>query len=294
MTIDPAAYFNNLREKIEVLIKGTKELINQKSINPSSMNLDKLRNELLDLNAMATNKIQKDAVLQLKKEIGVLDERVENIYLKRESGKKHDGNIAFKCTWNDEKYTAPCSEAAYNSNLVEGRSWCSNKLSKCRTYTGEVTLDNNPCYESIALKEMYFSAGWDVSGEVGKYRKIHPAKANRLAILTTRRPYTDEKDRMIVGILYIDQIIDDTETKIFGDKGKSIAIDYSEIHLRFWDYYKNPNAEDSIFWGTGMFKYLSNDTVLTMLRDIGKKFNRTGIDAKIVNQLINHYEHLNA
>lgn len=290
------AAFIKLREKIEALIIETNKWVKQKSINESSIRLDELRRLLLDLNGMVANEIQKRVVLRLKQDIEILDVQVENIYSKRESGKKQDGNIAFKCNWNDNKYKAPCSEAAYNSNLVEGRAWCSHPLSKCRSYAEEVTLDNNPCYESIALKEMYFGAGWDVSGEVIKYRQIHSAKTDRLAILTTRRPYTDEKDRMIVGILYINQIIDDddTETKIFGDKGRSIAIDYDKIHLKFWEYYKNPNAEDSIFWGTGLFRYLSNGTVFSMLQDIGKKFNSTGMDTKIVNQLINHYERLNA
>jgi hypothetical protein len=288
--------FIKFRENIETLIVDTKKWVKQKSINESSIRLDKLRKLLFDLNNMAANDVQKKAVLRLKQDIDFLDIQVENIYSKRESGKKQDGNIAFKCNWNDKYYRAPCSEAAYNSNLIEGRAWCSHKLSKCRTYTHEVTLDNNPCYESIALKEMFFGAGWDINGDKIKYRQIHSVKSNRLAILTTRRPYTDEKDRMIVGILYINQVKDDdnTETKIFGDKEKSIAIDYDKINIRFWDYYKNPNAEDSIFWGTGLFRYISNGTVLSMLQDINKIFNDIGMDTTIINKLLIHYEQLNA
>lgn len=290
------AEFIKLREKIEALIAETRDWVKQKSINESSIRLDALRSLLFNLNNIAANQVQKKAVLRLRQDIDILDRQVENIYSKREAGKKQDGNLAFKCNWNDNHYKAPCSETAYNSNLVEGRAWCSHKLSKCRTYTEEVTLENNPCYESIALKEMYFGAGWDITGDSIKYRQIHSVKSNRLAILTTRRPYTDEKDRMIVGILYINQVIDDdnTETKIFGDKNKSIAVDYDKIFLKFWDYYKNPNAENSIFWGTGLFRYLSNDTVLSMLKDIGEKFNSNKMDTSIVNLLINHYECLNA
>lgn len=290
------AAFIKLRENIETLIIETKKWIKQKSINESLIRINKLRQLLLNLNGTVANEIQKKVVLRLKQEIDILDAQVETISSKKEFGKKQDGNIAFKCNWNDKNYRAPCSEAAYNSNLIEGRSWCNHQAGKCRTYTKEVTLDNNPCYESIALKEMYFGAGWDTSGPVIKYRKIHSVKSNRLAILTTRRPYADEKDRIIVGTLYINKIIDDdgTETKIFGDKGKSIAIDYDKINLKFWDYYKNPNAEDKILWGTGLVRYLSNGTVLSIVQDIDKKFNSNGMDTNIVHQLINHYERLNA
>jgi hypothetical protein len=121
---------------------------------------------------------------------------------------------------------------------------------------------------------------------------LHSVKTKRLAILTVRRPFTDENDRIIVGILYINRIIDDdgTETKIFGDKEKSMAIDLDKTNLKFWDYYKNPNAEDKIFWGTGLVRYISNGTVLGILNDMNKKFSRNGTDNNIVNQLINHYE----
>lgn len=297
MKMNPdVAVFIKLREKIEALIAETATWVKQKSINESSIRIDQLRTMLFDINNIAVNEIQKKAVLRLRQNIDILDRQVENIYSKREAGKKQDGNIAFKCNWNDNHYKAPCSEVAYNSNLIEGRAWCSHKLSQCRTYTEEVTLDKNPCYESIALKEMYFGAGWDITGDKIKYRQIHSVKTNRVALLTTRRPYTDEKDRMIVGILYINQVKDDddTETKIFGDKNKSIAIDYDKIQLNFWDYYKNPNAEDSIFWGTGLFRYLSNGTVLSMLQDIDKILNNAGMDRNIIDQLISHYERLNA
>lgn len=293
MEIDKkTAAFVESREKIESLTKETKWWIKQKSINESSIRIDKLRRLFLNLKSSVANETQNRSVWRLKQEIDILDSQVEHIYSKRESGKKQDGNIAFKCNWNDKNYRAPCSEKAYESNLIEGRSWCNYQAGKCRTFTEEVTLENNPCYESIALKEMYFGAGWDTSGTVIKYRQIQSVKSNRLAILTTRRPYADEKDRLIVGILYINQVIDDdnTETKIFGDKKKSIAIDYNKINLMFWDYYKNPNAEDSIFWGTGLFRYLSNGTVLSILQDINKKFNGNGMDTDIVNQLISNYK----
>jgi hypothetical protein len=284
--------FKELREKIESLIIETQPRIKQKSINESSIRIEELRKLLLKLNGIAANETQKRSVFRLKQEIDILDVQVENIYSKREAGKKQDGNIAFKCNWNDKNYRAPCSEEAYNSNLIEGRSWCNHQSGACRNFNDEVTLEKNPCYESIALKEMYFGAGWDTSGPVIKYRKLHSVKTKRLAILTVRRPFTDENDRIIVGILYINRIIDDdgTETKIFGDKEKSMAIDLDKTNLKFWDYYKNPNAEDKIFWGTGLVRYISNGTVLGILNDMNKKFSRNGTDNNIVNQLINHYE----
>lgn len=287
-------YFRRLRVEIEILLDEVKIWINKKSIYETSQRIEMAKEMLGRLAQMINNDIQQKAVKRLQSDIVIYENRIGDIFSKREAGKRQDGNIAFKCNWNDRNYKAPCSKEAYEYNLVEGRSWCRHPLCGCRTYNDDVTLAKHPCYESIALKEMYFGAGWDLSGDDIKFRRIQHVRTEKIAILTTRRPWTSEVDRIVVGCFYIDKVIDDpgAETKIFGDQKKCIELDCERIKIKFWDYYKNPESENSILWGTGLFRYISNRTVLMILRDIGEAFTNLHMNVKIIAELVTHYEKL--
>lgn len=157
--------FKELRENIDSLINEVKLWIKKKSISESMQRLEKANQQLIKLKQLSDGEIQNRVVSNRTLELESLARRVDEILSKREAGKKEDGNIALKCNWNDKYYKAPCSLTAYNFNLSEGKAWCSSPLSKCREFTDEVSLKHHPCYESIALKEMYFGAGWDHTGE---------------------------------------------------------------------------------------------------------------------------------
>jgi hypothetical protein len=92
--------------------------------------------------------------------------------------------------------------------------------------------------------------------------------------------------------LLIKQTVDDPgeETKIYGDKEKSIIVDYDFVNVKFWDYYKNPAAEDKLFWGTGLFRYVTDGTVLGILHGIGEQYKNTRRDVGKVIDLIKYYE----
>jgi hypothetical protein len=113
-----------------------------------------------------------------------------------------------------------------------------------------------------------------------------------MAILTTRLPYAEEQDRIVIACLLIKQTVDDPgeETKIYGDKEKSIIVDYDFVNVKFWDYYKNPAAEDKLFWGTGLFRYVTDGTVLGILHGIGEQYKNTRRDVGKVIDLIKYYE----
>lgn len=197
--------------------------------------IENANEHLLKLRQLADGDIQNRVVTNRTFELESLARKVDEILSKREAGKREDGNIAFKCNWNDKNYKAPCSLAAYNFNLLQGRAWCSSPLCRCRDYTDDVSLGNHPCYESIALKEMFFGAGWDHKGERNQPRHIHSVRQGRMAILTTRPPSAAEEDRLIIGCLLIDSVVDDPgeETKIYGDASKSLEVDYNEIKVKF-------------------------------------------------------------
>jgi hypothetical protein len=287
--------FKELRERIEGLIKETKGWIEKKSILESSKRIEEAQNLLTNLRDIIGSDVQKRAVFRLTIELEILAKQIDEILSKREAGKKEDGNIAFKCNWNDMHYKAPCGQDAFEFNIREGRAWCSSSECKCRQYINvEVTLKNHPCYESIALKEMYFGAGWDHTGERNQPRHIHSVRQGRMAILTTRPPGVEEEDRLIIGCLYIAKAHDDpdTETKIYGDKDKSFEIDYDKIKVKFWDYYKNAGAPDLILWASGLFRYIGDETVLNILNAVGEKYKNSGKDTKKIIDLIKYYEEL--
>ncbi|HAJ94016.1 MAG TPA: hypothetical protein DCM41_03890 [Synergistaceae bacterium] len=284
--------FVKLRKNIEKLIEEIDICISRKLVYEASEKLELIKCHLIDLAPLTVNEVQVTASKRLSTDCMRLEKRIGTILSKRESGKKQDGNIAFKCNWNDRHYKAPCSNDTYRYNLSEGRFWCRHPLSKCRTFPNEVTLKDHPCYESIALKEMYFGAGWDLSDDGIKYRHIMHARAGRLALLTTRIPGAMEEERIIVGLFFIDRVIDDpgTETKIFGDKEKALEIDYEHTKILFWDYYRNPDAKDEIRWGMGLYRYVANTSILNLLKDVKNRCILSDRDSVMIGDAVRLYE----
>jgi len=285
--------FKALREKIDSLFDEIRSWIKKKSIHESLLRVGKANEMLVSLKTLVTDEMQNKFVFKRVFELECLAREIDEILSKREKGKKEDGNIALKCNWNDKYYKAPCSLDAYRFNLLQGRAWCSSPLCNCRNYSDdEVSLGNHPCYESIALKEMFFGAGWDHTGERNQPRHIHSVRQERMAIMTTRPPGAEEKDRLIIGCLYINKVVDDpgAETKLYGDRTKSIEVSYDNVKLKFWDFYKNAGDENLILWASGLFRYISDETVLKILLGIGEQYKNRGYDFKKIIELIRIYE----
>jgi len=284
--------FRKSREQVEQLCLEARQLIDQKATVEADAKLKEAQASLDRFRESAEGDVQERSVQNLSSEISALFEGIDDLLSKREAGKTGDGNIALKCNWNDRGYCAPCSDAAYELNVREGRIWC--RLSGCREHGDEVSLREHPCYESIALKEMYFGAGWDHTGGKEHPRHVHHVRTGRAAILTTRPPATEERDRLVIGVLLIDRVDDDPgeETRVHGDKEASVAIPFDEVKVRFWDHYKNPGAEDIILWASGLFRYVTNGTVMGVLKDVQQKYAARGRDTAAVDELCSHYEEL--
>jgi len=286
--------FRELRESIERKCSDLDGFIKAKAITDTYYRLLDINESIKTLRNNADGEIQIRSVRNLDNKLLSIKDKIDKILSNREAGKRGDGNIAFKCNWNDNNYKAPCSYEAYKHNLSEGRAWCSSPQCKCRQFSEDVSLASHPCYESIALKELYFGAGWDHTGDRQEPRHIHNVKENRIAILTTRPPGAEEIDRIIIGCLFINKVNDDPgeETKIYGDCGKSIIIPFNQIKIRFWDYYKNPGAEDLVLWASGLFRYVTNGTVVKILKAIGEQYTNTGRDIQIILDSIMYFEKL--
>jgi len=191
-----------------------------------------------------------------------------------------DGNLAFKCTWNDFGFKGICSKEAYEYNISKNRAWC--RKAPCRTFEGPPTGDDHPCYESIIFTEWRFGAGWDHK-VVERPRKILKVRVGGIALLTTLEPNKLEKERKIIGFLKIKRIGkgEEKETVIYGDSAKSLEIDPS-INIRFWNYYKNPRVPNRHVWGTGLFRYIDDEPALNFLKDLKRIYN----DKKLANDAI--------
>jgi len=284
--------FRQSREQVEQLCLEARQLIDQKATVEADAKLKEAQASLEGFRGSAEGDVQERSVQNLSSEISALCESIDDLLSKREAGKTGDGNIALKCNWNDQGYCALCSDAAYEFNVEEGSTSC--RLSACREHGEEVSQHEHPCYESIALKEMYFGAGWDHTGGTKHPRHIHHVRTGRAAILTTRPPGLEERDRLVIGVLLIDRVDDDPgeETRVHGDKHASIAIPFEEIKVRFWDHYKNPAAEDVILWASGLFRYVTNATVMGVLKDVQEKYGASGRDTAAVDGLCGHFEEL--
>ncbi|MDD4985316.1 MAG: hypothetical protein PHQ43_05930, partial [Dehalococcoidales bacterium] len=193
---------------------------------------------------------------------------------RREEGKREDGNLAFKCNWNDKGYRGVCSEQAYQYNKQWGRPWCWS--AECRKYVGIDPVPVECCYESRALTDCSFAAGWDLDGNnMSKARRILSAREGKIALLTTEPPGLHE--RVLVGAYIIKDVVDDPgkETWVYGDKG-SVLDDMLKFKIPFWKYHKNPINPQSTAWATGLFRYVSDVAVLGILEEYISKKSRVG------------------
>ena len=229
---------------------------------------------IADINNETHKRILQNRVIRMDS----LSNSIEEGLARREVGKKEDGNIAFKCSWNDKGYKGICSDAAYYHNIDRGRLWCTHQHGRCRKF---VTVDPVPgdcCYEARALLDCSFGAGWDHDeyGHMIRPRYIRSAREGKVALLTTAPPGT--RDRLVVGAFPIKKVWDDpgAETFVYGDKTKVID-DMLRYKIKFWDYYKNPNKPTSTAWATGLFRYVSDVSVIGILEEyISKKSAEDG------------------
>jgi len=211
---------------------------------------------------------------------------------RREAGKKDDGNVAFKCNWNDKGYKGICSDAAYEYNKIRGGPWCRHRLCKCRIFVGRHPVPEDCCYEARALTDCKFGAGWN-HDEYGNplpdgQRKIRSARKGKIALLTTIPQ--GSRDRLIVGAFLIDRVLDDpgVETFILGDKNLTLD-DMLAYEIKFWKFHRNPRAPSSQAWATGLFRYVSDVAVLGILEEYIRKKSLTGGDTAKATDLLNRF-----
>lgn len=248
------------------------------------------------------NQIKEDILL--KKRQRELSERERQMTLDQISGstphmntrngkkKKYPKeNIAFKCNFcdggkkqNGIGYRCACSDSLIDYNIEEAHhSWCCSETSPCyQYYSGKinrVTLDQYArngefvCYESQMLKNWTAFAGFVLTGEnKQKPMKLNKVQINSLAILTSRVPYSPEKERFVFGVFLVDEAYEgdnrDEGYVTTSSKFKlSLPLDQAK-RILFWNYYHNENAPNRIAWGQGLHRYITDMQAACILRDI--------------------------
>jgi hypothetical protein len=268
-------------------IDKTNALINKQEFQEAEENLSKV-DELWKQLATVLNldsSVHKNIMMRSRIAISIVSQNIDSGLQRREAGKKEDGNIAFKCNWNDKNYMGVCSESAYKYNQLYGGPWC--LYSRCRQFTNLQTPPDDCCYESRAMIDCNFGAGWDHGphGEPLNPRTIKSARQGKIALLTTQPPHS--QDRLVVGAFEIIKLKEDPgkETFIYGDK-ETLLNDMLNYKIHFWNYHKNPRKPRSQSWATGLFRYVSDIAVYGILEEYVNKKRGDGGDVTKAEELI--------
>lgn len=116
-------------------------------------------------------------------------------------------------------------------------------------------------------------AGVNQNGiKAGEPRTIKNAERGSLAVLTTVLPDMPEEDRRIFAIFRIGRIHkgdDETAGYVVADSKYRISLTPKETNdLKFWDYYRNESKPNQCQWGSGLFRYLYDNQVAQILKQL--------------------------
>ena len=192
---------------------------------------------------------------------------------------RHDGNVAFKCTYNDGGakgfvgFGGTCSDGNILRNVkTHPRRWCSAPANDCRRFHDRGFKGGrpvHPCYESEIAKRWRFGPGtYHSEKRDGKPIPMRHAQVGKVALLTTRHPDFDfENDRIVFGVYEIERVRADSDGLNWIEGSAEHAIRLSDgvaLALPYWDF-RNLGPEDRPDWRTGLFRYLSDQEVTNFL-----------------------------
>ncbi|HHY82236.1 MAG TPA: hypothetical protein GX505_06105 [Clostridiales bacterium] len=224
-------------------------------------------------------------------------------------------NIAFKCNYCDGGrsteqvgFNGVCSDDIIRYNIEKAkRVWCSLDECLCSQYLkGEITgckLEDSynsgylVCYESQMLRDWKALAGIVHTGErKGQPMKLNQVQVNSLCVLTTRDPYSHERDRYIFAVFLVDEAFEgDNRDEGFVTTRSNFRIKLSphEAHkMLFWNYYANDSQPEVAAWGTGLHRYLDDEQAIQILQDINKLKQGTK-DEKLANSFLEYFALVN-
>jgi hypothetical protein len=197
-------------------------------------------------------------------------------------------NIAFKCAFCDGGrsdtefgYNGICTDLVLKHNVGRlKRPTCIVEGSFCAKYTsGEITrseLDSKTEEQAVFCPECSMLTTWRAGAgfeKVTKPKLIRKVRTNSLCALTTRSVEREKEDeRYIFAAFLIGEYSegdDVNESYVMANPEFKITMTPEESgKIRFWDYYQNEHNPTEAKWGSGLFRYLSDEDSEKMLRDI--------------------------
>ena len=185
-----------------------------------------------------------------------------------------DGNVAFKCTYNDGGdrgfvgFGGTCSDGNIERNVKAGRIWCSREDKQCRKfYEGgfQGRRPNLPCYESQIFERWRFGPG---EYQDGKPIRMKSARRGKIALLTTRHPdYDSERQRIVFGAFKIVKLSEDDKGGYWVEGAPDSAMRLPEAAARalpYWRFKAYPRSGKPD-WGSLLFRYVSDQEASNFL-----------------------------
>ena len=211
----------------------------------------------------------------------------------------HDGNVAFKCTYNDGGdrgfvgFAGTCTDGNILRNVRRRpRPWCSDDASECRRYCDRGfrgARPQDPCYESQLIENWRFSSGVFRNGvRAGEPIPMNYAQVGKVALLTTRHPERDtEGKRVVFGVYKIERVMEDNRGQIWveGSADNSIRLsEFAAFALPYWRF-KSRKDEQAPAWGSLLFRYLSDREVSNFLHAL-RPLLKSPRDSTVLEELL--------
>lgn len=230
---------------------------------------------------------------------------------------RRPNGLAFKVTYNDGGarggligYRGVCSDRIIVQNVeVDKRTWCSDPDNKCRQYCDRGRNGPRPrvpppdrqvhdgvCYESQLLARRPFKF-WTGTYQSGRRRgKPIPINFERVAkgdivLLTTVAPQRTERDRIVFACYRVGQFGKD-EWGYYIESDSTMDLVLPEglaMDCRYWDY-QSPNRNGSVFWGSGLFRFLDRDSTKRFIDELVFRLGDTSERDMLVHTLGNAIE----
>ena len=208
---------------------------------------------------------------------------------------RRPNGLAFKVTYNDGGarggligYRGVCSDRIMVQNVeIDRKTWCRDSDNKCSQYCARGRKGPRPkvprvggrvqdgvCYESELLTRRPFKF-WTGSYQSGPRRgqpipiDFDRVAAGDITLLTTLTPDRTERDRIVFACYRVGKVGTDEWGNYIESDG-SMDLELPEeiaMHCRYWDYQK-PNNNGSIFWGSGLVRYLDRDNTRRFIDDL--------------------------
>lgn len=235
-------------------------------------------------------KIKEKARIEQEKEY---EEKRQQIML-QERKQNPNENMVFRSQFCDggtkdcaNWFKAPCSEECIDFHINDDthNTWC-KRCSKCAEYVAgtatkeDITQEYKTgflCYESRILLDHCIKAGWDVDSATPRSWNL---KDGHLAVLMTTEPGKEWSDAIIYSVFLTDHTTigdDNREASTCAAKDSYIDLTLEEArNMRLWEYMPAVAGDNPTFWGSGLFRYISDDVAARILHDVVEIVKKRG------------------